>query len=514
MMKKYIYLLTIAFATVVSSCKKDFISSLQNNPNVPAGASATPPLILSGALKISADIVNTSYPTYGIWMGYWCPSGNYQASASLITYSFTTTSFQTFVPWYNNLANYDVLDQMGNKDKTLANYQAIAKIMKAYGFQALVDNYNNVPYSQAFKGLAYITPVYDDASTIYDNLLVQLDAAITLINSNASAANPGSADIMFAGNMTNWKKFANSLKLRIAIRQYTNLPAKDAALKTSIAATATEGYLTSDAAGANAITGALNPGYSNSDANSGQESPFWRVFGYNQNGVPTGSSGNAYYRANNYAVNLLNSYNDIRVNYFYQPINGAVVGNDFGAANGLSNAVVSAIGGLYAGGSGSGQGLLKAPTMPAVVFSASESLFLQAEAVVDGFAVPGTASDLYQRGITASFIQLGLTSAQATAYYTQNIANVGWGASAADPIQAIITQKYFSVMGYGNLEAYNEYRRTGYPKNIPVSVYPSNTVKTIPSRIYYPSTEYQQNAANVPSSTTVTPFNSKIFWAK
>ncbi len=502
-MKNYKLILTIAFAITISSCKKNYISSQQNNPNLPSGAAASPQLILPGALKITAENINNLYPTYGIWMGYWAPSGNYSPSAGLVTYSFTTGDYQSFTQWYNNLSNYDAIQKLAAADASLVNYQAIAMIMKAYGFQALVDNYNDVPYKQAFQGLTALTPVYDKGSDIYDDLLVQLDAAIGLINKNTTAASPGSADIMFKGDMIKWKKLANTLKLRIAIRQYANVTAKDAALKTNIAATAGEGYLSSDANGANLVQGAVNPGYLNSDAYNGQESPFWLKYGFNQNGVPTGSAGNAYYRANNFAVNLLKANNDPRLNAFYLPISGAVIGNNYGNPNGISNVSVSAI----------GTGLLKSATMDAIVFPASEALFLQSEALVDGFAIPGDPQDLYKRGITASFVALGLTPAQAITYYSQDKVNVSWG-SSTDKIQAIINQKYFAIMGYGNLEAYNEYRRTGFPLNIPVSVYPSSTVTKIPSRIFYPTAEYQQNAANVPAASTIDKFNSKIFWAK
>ena len=127
--------------------------------------------------------------------------------------------------------------------------------MTVFDYQQLVDNYNNVPYSQALQGTKKSNPAYDNGSAIYDDLLKQLDAAIALIQGAPTTdANPGVADIMYGGNMTNWLKFANTLKLRLALRQ-SNVAAKTAALKAAVAATASLGYI--DAS----ISALVNPGY-------------------------------------------------------------------------------------------------------------------------------------------------------------------------------------------------------------------------------------------------------------
>lgn len=496
-MKKILSLIILACSIGLSSCQDDFLS-LETNPNVPSVY--TPEFLLSGAEKVTADITNISFPTFGVWMGYTSPSGNYVPNTQLVTYNFSTDDYQVFTPIYQNLSNYNFLETSSAEDASLANYQAIAKIMKAYDFQMLVDVYNNVPYFEAFKGSANITPVYDKGEAIYDDLLKQLDAAIGIINSNPNATNPGTADIMFKGDMVKWKKFANTLKLRIVIRQ-SNLTAKQAALKTALSTTAGEGYI--DAT----FQAATNPGYTNSDANGGQQSPFWRSFGFDQNG--NASANNAYYRANSYGVNKLKALNDPRLTRYYAIIPTGTYkdqyrGNDFGDLNSLQNANTSAI----------GPGLLKAANMDAVILSSAEALFLQAEAVQRGIITStSTAQALYERGITASFVATGLTAADAATYYAQNIVNVGWAAST-DKIQAIVTQKWISLNGYNNLEAYNEYRRTGFPSDLPRSVAAGALGTTQPARILFPTSEYAQNANNVKAEGTIDRFTSKIFWAK
>ncbi|MGZ3833629.1 MAG: SusD/RagB family nutrient-binding outer membrane lipoprotein, partial [Mucilaginibacter sp.] len=361
------------------------------------------------------------------------------------------------------------------------------------------DNFNDVPYSQAFQPSTILFPAYDKGIDIYHDLGKKLDAAIALINKN-SIVSPGNSDIVFnktgsvavSVEMANWKKFANSLKLRLAIHVSTLTPGD--ALVTDLASTAGEGYLD----GTTAAT--ANPGYSNL---AGKQSPFWANFGFDASGNPV--FGNVFYRANAYFVSSLTNNNDPRLAAVYTPTTGSggtkILGNVFGdTQNSASNPGTSAI----------GPGLLKAPTQDAVLFSGSESLFLQAEAALKGY-ITGDPQALYQAGITTSFKDMGLTAAQATTYYSQSNDNVGY-ATSTDKQHAIIYQKYVSLYGYGDLEAYNEYRRTAFPV-LPSSIDPAAISATLPSRVFYPLSELTTNSANLAKEGTINPFTSKIFWA-
>ncbi|RYE22883.1 MAG: SusD/RagB family nutrient-binding outer membrane lipoprotein [Sphingobacteriaceae bacterium] len=452
-MKKNIIILFTIIAISATSCKKDFLN-LNDNPNNPVVA--TPNLLLSGALKTTAAIVNGGgYTQYANWMGYLSWSTGYQANLALESYQFTTANYDVWTSIYLNNANYNALFNAS----TEPYYQAIAKIMLVYNYQALVDNYNNVPYSQAGQGIANLNPTYDNGSVIYDDLLKQIDAAIVLIQkaNPVTAATPGSADIMYQGNMNNWLKFANTLKLRLALRQ-TNVTAKTATLKAAITATASIGYID----GTNGAT--VNPGYLNSDANGGQQSPLWINYGYTQNGGA--QANNAQYQANTYSVNFFTANGDPRLTKVYQPTsNGTIGATPFGGTTPPSPSA-----------SKLGSGVLKSATMNANVLSSASALFLQSEAVVRGY-ISGDAQSLYNAGVTASFIDDALTATQATAYYSQTAANAPAAAfptagTTEQKIQAIIVQKWAALNVYGAFEAFNEYRRTGYPNNIPLSIYP------------------------------------------
>lgn len=493
-MKKYILIVAAFFTAGISGCKKDYLS-LEVNPNTPSVT--TPSLSLSAALNATCNSVVNDYPAYGVWSGFWTTSGNYVPNQTVNQFNLTTGSLNgDWNDFYSQLTNYNTLETISAADPNQVNFQAIAKIMKVYGFQHLVDEFNDVPYSEAFQPSTILFPAYDKGSDIYEDLGKQLDAAIALIKgAGTTAANPGTADIVFGGNMTGWVKFANSLKLRLAIRVSTK-SASDA-LVTDLAATQADGYLDGT------TFAAANPGYSNTN---GKQNPFYGAYGFDAAGNPV--FGNVYYRANDFSVKTLTNFNDPRLDVLYTKVpksstDGTLViqGNIFGDPAVKSNSYTSGI----------GAGLLQSPSQDAILFSGAESLFLQAEAANKGF-ITGNAQALYEAGITASFEALGLTAGQASTYYGQSLANVGW-ASSPNKETAILTQKWIALNGYFNFEAWNEYRRTGIPAH-PSSIDPAAISATYPTRVLYPTSELSTNPTNLAKEGTIDVFTSKIFWAQ
>lgn len=525
-MKKYISILLIAIA-VGSSCKKNYLE-LTNNPNTPS--QTTPDLALAGALKTTADIVNMGdYVQYACWVGYLSQSTGFQPFTNIVQYNFSSSDFNG--PWndtYANLSNYNAM----LNSTTQPNYQAIAKIMMVYDFEALVDNYNDVPYSQALQGTKFLNPVYDKGPAIYADLMKQLDAAIGLIKGAPSTAltPSASADIMYGGNMTNWLKFANTLKLRLCIR-VSNVSSLESTFVTAVQATQSLGYL--DATNAALV----NPGYLNTDANGGQESPLWRYYGFNQSqGLETGRQ---EYQANSFAANFYGSNNDARLIEVYLPTPDAatITGLTANSAVNLypNNSTGQGVVSTTLGGtqpplgtidgkpntqitpSVIGNGLLVSATQSAVILSAPESLFLQSEATARGILSGGAAgaATLYNSGITASFEYDNVPNADATAatYYAQTAIAYPVTGTLDQQVKAIITQKWAALDVFGAFEAFNENRRTGYPA-VPTSIYQGANAPNQVARIYYPNVEYQTNAASVAGEGTIDKFTSKIFWAK
>ncbi len=506
-----------------SSCKKYL--DINTNPN--SATSSTPNLVLPQAIVYTAAN-SSAFNSYGSYVcGYASNAGGYGGFGSIWTYNYAPTDFSGL--WSST---YDVLNDFQyiiNTTQGIDNYayfNAAAKIMKAYNFQLLVDTYNSIPYSQALQGSASVTPKYDDPKTIYVSLASLLDSSIAIINAAQFPSPLGSADPMFAGNMTKWKQFANTIKLRLIVRA-TGVSGVTFANSTF----STDGFLTTDAI--------VNPGYAKATATSGtQQNPMWNnwVTSY------SGAAGNRAYMASNFIFSfytgskLLDPARGAAIYYAYP---STAIANQLG--NGLSTvaSAPSVAGAWYSGSQsslGNAIGVCKGPDMGQPLMLAAESYFLQAEANVRGL-VTGTAATNFNSGITASFnylyklpsgaIAAGKNSAADAATYlatnaTSYLANFSLATTTAQQIEAIITQKYIALNFIHGNEAWNEYRRTHYPTIVPGSASPtlsfastlsqSTRADKLPTRILYPSTEYSYNSANVPSG--ISPFSSLIFWAQ
>ncbi len=488
----------VATMTVLSGCQKGYLD-INNNPN--QVTAATPVLVLPAALSSSGAYFSTNFTFLNLWMGYWNWSGNYSIATSDKNYQFTT-GYNTGI-WdsaYIILKNYDYIDTQA-ASLSQPQIQAMAKIMKALHFQILVDTYGNIPYTNALKGISNAQPSYDDATAVYEDLFKQIDAALSLFNDadkvaaqGGTVVNPGSNDIMFQGNINKWRRFANTLKLRMLLRQ-SEKSDRQSFIQTQLATIKASGYGFTQS-GENA---AVNPGYANS---SGQQSPFYGSYGNGVNGQPVENYN--INRANKYAVDFYKAENDPRLSRFYAPVAGSSSTYNatyFGTINPQANSLVSGI----------GPGLLRSASQSSYILTSHEAFFLQAEAAQRGW-ISGTAQTLYQQAITESFLNLGLTAADASTYYAQALNNVGWDASS-NKIQAIITQKWASLNGWSPYEAWSDYRRLGLPA-VPISQDPSTSVKQIPIRLFYPQSEYNYNSTVVAAQGNINQFTSKIFWVK
>ena len=201
---------------------------------------------------------------------------------------------------YVTLENYKFIEDQSHTPEK-AYFLAIAKVMKVFHFQRLVDLYNNVPYRDALIERNSF-PKYDSAAAIYQDLILQLDSAVDIIKNAdlVTVENPGANDVMFHGDMDEWMKFAHTLKLKILMRQ-TQMAGGSCEYNSQIC----PGLTKDDFLGAGEDA-AINPGYSNSSR--AQQNPLWQNVGYGTDGSPTG--GNFYTRANSYAVNFYKITND------------------------------------------------------------------------------------------------------------------------------------------------------------------------------------------------------------
>ncbi|WP_315821992.1 SusD/RagB family nutrient-binding outer membrane lipoprotein [Paraflavitalea speifideaquila] len=206
----------VALIASLPSCKK--FLAVNTNPNSPTTIEAS--LVLPQAIVYTASTMGVSFHDYGSWqVGYFANAGGFGGWGNTITYEFTTNSFTgLWSSTYDNLEDYEYIISSTTGRDTFAYFNATARIMKALNYQLLADEYDQIPYEDALKGLDALTPKYDAAQDVYKKLYTDLDEAIGVIN-NAKFPNAlGTADVVFGGNMTKWKQLANTLKLKLRIR--------------------------------------------------------------------------------------------------------------------------------------------------------------------------------------------------------------------------------------------------------------------------------------------------------
>ncbi|OLY93582.1 Starch-binding associating with outer membrane [Cnuella takakiae] len=520
-MKKITSFLLLGVTLLGTSCEKYL--DINQNPN--SATSATPALILPQALTTTASNLN-GFNSYGAQLvGYMANAGGFGGFGTSITYNFSAGDFSgRWSSTFDNLEDYQTILNSSEGKPELAYFNAAARIMKAHSYQLLVDTYNDVPYTQALKGADNLTPVYDDAKAIYKSLADELDKAIAAINTGATTPGItpiGNSDVVFKGNMTKWKQLANTIKLRVLVRgngkvQFSN-QTFDAA-----------GFLTEDAL--------INPGYTR---DNNRQNPKWSNWGFSY----TGSDATKSWMPNTFVFGF---YHGEKLS---DPKRGAAIYYQYPSTptNRLgveSNNIASSPSGSFwypstnrdGKSAGDATGVLKGPNAGFPLITAAESFFLQAEAAVRGIITGGSAATLFNKGIEASFTYLytkpdgsviGTPAADAALYLTDNatspLVNFALAASTEAQIEAIVTQKYIALNMVNADQAWNDYRRTGYPSIVNTagatgtqtfasSVSQSTAPDKLPTRILYPTTEASYNTANVPQNINV--YTSKIFWAR
>ncbi len=524
MKKQFIYWLLTLVVLGTSSCNNYL--DINANPNSAISASAQ--LVLPQAIVSSASL-SSAYNSYGAHFGgYMANAGGFSGFGNLLNYNLVTGDYNgLWVNTYDNLQDYKyVIDQTEGVEGQ-GYFNATAKIMTVLNFQRLVDAFGNVPYSEALQGNTGKTPKYDDAATIYQDLVVRLDAAIAAIDAaKFPLALNASSDPLFKGDMMSWKQFANTLKMRLLIRMSgvstlsSFVTAKFAAIDKTI------GFISTDAI--------VNPGYTKQD---GKQNPTWNAWGYSVAGALANASriptqfAYGFYKGQKLTDNGRGTVVFKNFAAGSTPVNQ--LGNETGAPT-----IITSYSTWYAGTFSSATsisdalGILKGPSMGQPIMLGAESYFLQAEAQLKGY-LPGTLATTFDQGITQSFTYLYKdvtnavgagknVAADVATYKTDNatsyLVNIALATTVEQRLEAIITQKYIAVNMINSDEGWNEYRRTGYPKTNPagngytnIASNKSNSTRPdkLPTRILYPSSEQSYNSTNF---KPVNQFSDLIFW--
>jgi hypothetical protein len=216
-MRKITIILLTGFVLIASSCEKD-LTKLNVDPKNPSSAPSY--AFFTNAQRTLVNTLtssNVNVNIYRLILQYWqettyTDESNYDLSTRAINDAVWNALYRDVLrdlQESKNLIPNDVKDATTQKNEV-----AIADFMQVIGFYYLVTTYGNIPYSEALD-ISKPFPKYDDAKTIYTDLLARLNTDIT--NMNTSGESFGAADILYGGNVAKWKKFANSFKLKMAI---------------------------------------------------------------------------------------------------------------------------------------------------------------------------------------------------------------------------------------------------------------------------------------------------------
>jgi hypothetical protein len=497
MKNKFIYqvLLFVGLASTVLSCTRNF-DEINTNPSA-----------LTSVGKLEFGYMFTRAES-----GACMNQGYYQTVQNLYTdlyaqyFSLNTTSFSTdrYVMndgWLGRLgvvtyvfAMPNLKTIMDNSDPNSGEY-ALANILWVYAFHHLTEYFGPVAYLQAGEPIASIP--YNSEKEIYQDFFKRLGAsAATLKNLNQPNVF-GNFDIIYGGNVQQWIRFANSLRLRLALRVSNALP--DLAKQEAEAAVA--GGVMTDISHSAWILKSLN----GSDGNG-----LARIASFNE------------FNMSSTMASYLKGYNDPRLPVYFQPAIGngkfKSIRNGTPAAD-LNNPVnknsqVSNLGTYWVTWSGTAWSPNLTAKQP--VMYAAESYFLRAEGALNGWNMgTETAQQLYEKGIEVSMKQWNITDPGIIGSYQQSTAvpvapddfarspavsdiPVKWSSTVDVQRAQVGTQKWLAIFPDG-FEGWAEYRRSGYPKMYPV-VQSDNAdlpAGTFIQRLPYASSERSTNAVEL-----------------
>jgi hypothetical protein len=399
----------------------------------------------------------------------------------------------------STLNDCEVIIRLANA-QNLPYYRGVAKLLKAYNYQQLVDAFGDIPFSETQQTSANTSPKYDAGATIYTSLLTMIDEAITDLNTTSAGIAPGNNSTIYTGSFAtkkaNWIKFGNTLKLRLLIH-YSKMNKADCVAKINALITS---------AGANFFT-------ANAD---NFEMPFFNVTN-RQNPIHQFEINRTNYLfPNKFMVNAMNAKSDPRRPFYFTAFpfgSSTYVGAQ--AADPASqkySRIHTYLRGVGTGGTAKSDGsidplpatggVLYDGTAPQRMLTFAEYNFIRAEAALYG--ATGDAQVFFTAGITASMQAAGVAAGDITTYLAANGTLTG---TADQKLAQVIGEKYIANYGVP-MEAWSDWRRTGYPAITKVS---NAVTADIPRSLPYPQSEVDANR-NFPGqkASLLVP----VFWDK
>lgn len=506
-MKKILYIAVIAGA-LFSACNK--MTDINTDPTqfvkvMPEGSMNT---AIKATPSILAQYPVNKYWEYANWVSL---TGRYDCADVMWQTSYVTI--------LNNLQQ--ILNNYGS-DTAFNNRIQIARIYKAYIQSILVGAYGPIASSQANDPNRMNSIMFDKEDSVYSNILNTLKDAAARMNT-AKTTDKLPYDVIYNGDLVKWKKFANTLRLKIALR--SQLLLGNTALDAAREAMADEANLIGSEAEAAKIQ------FDNTT--NGNQNPYY--IGYSGKANVTAPTGISFPKMSDYMLDFLRSYKDPRINVYFDSVAKAtdryiLIDTLASTADdslrivsypiphwGIPKSTVKLSGWTASlanqvdpiGNSNTFSNVTTKvwsdPARPMVILGFAETLFLKAEAAQLGLGGAQTADAYYYAGIDANFLSWGMTLSAANTY--KQVDGVKWGSSSVGKtfrnyigisnadipdgdINKIYAQAWMNYFPDGGFDAWCMIRRT-WSLNFPPHTNPSSPgalYSDVPFRMFYPST--------------------------
>jgi hypothetical protein len=471
-------LLIIGMLCLFFSCD-DRLEEL-NNPKK-NGSEVPAETLFTGATRnlfdmmVSSDVNENSFRLYG---QYWAQTtypdeSQYDMVGRQIPDNIWQNAYRDVLKDYREakklLAETDAA-LISEEDRAMQ--EAIITSLEAYAWAVVADMWGAAPYSEAFDE-KNLNPKYEDSETIYASIIASLDEAIAQMQLGGEGFS-SQQDLVYQGDTEKWMKFANSLKVRLAVTISDVDPAK---ATTMINDALAAGIFESNEDNAT-LTYLSGPPNNN---------PVWEDLV---------NSGRDDFVIANTIVDKLLDLNDPRIEVFAQPLeDGTYQGGVYGDANTYSSN--SAIGAIF-----------HTPNNEGVILDYSEINFLLAEAKAKGLAIAGTVEEYYEEGIRASFDYWGVAGVDE--YLAQP--EVAYATAEGDWKQKIGIQEWIAYYNRG-IEGWNTWRRLDFEGfNVPGGLAESD----IPRRLIFPIKEATLNPTSLQEAIQIIggsdDVQTKVFW--
>ena len=480
-MKKIIIAISIAISLFAYSCSKDFGNLNTDTKHAP---SAPPEAEFSYAQKEYVDLMatpNVNTNIFELITQYWAETQYPQESQYELTERNIARNWwrvlykEVIASLIDAQRQFMAMDAPLPEDVKLRdNALGLCKILYVKAYTDLVVTFGDIPYSSAIDASNSSTPKYENQKDVYYALIDTLDKALGMLDVNYGSS-IGAQDLFYNDDAASWIKFGNSIKLYLGLLIADVDPSKASAMVKEAAPLAFQ------SSADNTVLAYLEaPPNTN---------PIWvnLVQGGRDDFIPTST-----------LVDKMYDLGDPRMDiYFANKIDGKYLGGKTGTGN------------AYSEFSHPGDELKK-PNYPFVIFDYAQVEFLKAEALERGMDIEGTASEHYNKAVTASILQWGGTQTQAAAYLLQP--TVAYGTAQGDWKEKIGIQSWihFYLRGF---DAWTQQRKLDFPKLIA----PEEAVSGYPVRYTYPQNEYTLNQDNVEEAANNIggdEVETKLFWDK